>query len=152
MQPRAQREPPFTKYKLQNLPVRYKYYCRNDSIIAIAQPSSSSMVLRSPDGFPPHVLNLRKHKKGRKNQTVEEGVGTSASPILLPCSRRRVNLKLECLWATAGFKTQGWLLGHFRATFNYPGVKDFVALRAADNLWPNCVPCLISLQLTITHF
>ena len=64
-------------------------------------------------------------KEGKKNQTVEEGVGTSASPNLLPCSRRRVNLKLECLWATAGFKTQGWLLGHFRATFNYPGVKDF---------------------------
>ena len=91
-------------------------------------------------------------ERKEKNQTVEEGVGTSASPNLLPCSRRRVNLKLECLWATAGFKTQGWLLGHFRATFNYPGVKDFAALRAADNSWPNCVPCLISLQLTITHF
>ena len=50
------------------------------------------------------------------------------------------------------FQTQGWLLGHFRATYNYPGVKDFVALRAADNSWPNCVPCLISLQLTITRF
>jgi len=126
--PRAQREPPFTNYKLQNLPVRDKYYCRRryDSIIAIAQPSSS-MVLATKSKRVPATRSETEEAQERKekNQTVEEGVGPSASPNLLPCSRRRVNLKLECLWATAGFKTQGWLLGHFRATFNYPGVKDF---------------------------